>query len=54
MFVPQDTQRYALYNRDVAFDKYCNEDDIILDLDADDWLIGNQVFQLINALYQSN
>lgn len=21
-------------------------------MDADDWLIGNQVFQLVNSLYQ--
>lgn len=22
-------------------------------MDADDWLIGNQVFQLVNTLYQT-
>lgn len=22
-------------------------------MDADDWIIGNQVFQLVNSLYQS-
>jgi hypothetical protein len=26
----------------------------VLDLDADDWLIGNQVFQVVNALYHDS
>jgi hypothetical protein len=25
----------------------------VLDLDADDWLIGNQVFQIVNSLYRN-
>lgn len=32
--------------------EYCNSGDIILDIDADDELIGRQVFKLVNALYQ--
>jgi hypothetical protein len=31
---------------------YCDENDIVIDLETDDWLIGNQVLQLINSLYQ--
>lgn len=31
---------------------YCQEGDIIIDIDANDWLIGNQVFQLVNSLFQ--
>lgn len=30
----------------------CQSGDIIIDLDTDDYLIGNQVFQLVNSLYQ--
>lgn len=31
---------------------YCKDGDIILELDAGDRLIGNQVFQLVNSVYQ--
>jgi hypothetical protein len=37
----------------MAIRNYCPEDSIILDMDADDWIIGNQVFQLVNTLYQT-
>lgn len=30
----------------------CQDGDIIIDLDTDDYLIGNQVFQLVNTFYQ--
>lgn len=42
---------YALFNRDYAIRNQCEIDDIILDMDSDDALIGNQVFKLINAIY---
>jgi hypothetical protein len=32
---------------------YCGKNDIVLDMDADDWLIGSQVFQLVNSVYQN-
>lgn len=25
-----------------------------MDLDSDDWLIGNQVFQIVNSIYQNS
>jgi hypothetical protein len=37
----------------MAIRNYCPDDSIVLDLDADDWIIGNQVFQLVNSIYQS-
>lgn len=46
-------QRNALYNRNFAIMEYCNEDDIIVDMDADDWIIGKQVFQMVNSIYQA-
>ena len=51
-FLTQPTQKYALYNRNTAIRNHCNNGDIIIDLDADDWLIGNQVFNIVNAIYQ--
>lgn len=32
--------------------EYCERDDIIVEIDAEDMLIGKQVFQLINSVYQ--
>ena len=46
-------QRNALYNRNFAIMEYCNEEDIIVDMDADDWIIGKQVFQMVNSIYQA-
>ena len=46
-------KRNALFNRDWANRRYCQEGDIIIDMDADDWIIGNQVFQLVNTVYQT-
>lgn len=42
---------YALANRNNGIRNYCGEDDIVLDVDADDVLIGMQVFKFINALF---
>ncbi len=41
-------------NRHDSIVKYCSEDDIILDVDADDQSVGNKVFKLLNTLYQRN
>lgn len=41
----------ALGNKDVMIRNYCNEGEIVVDMDADDSLIGAQVFKIINALY---
>ena len=41
----------SLYNRNFSY-SFCGEDDIIIDMDSDDWLIGKQVFQLVNTVYQ--
>ena len=52
-FIMQPYERNALYNRHYANTKVCRDGDIIIDLDTDDYLIGRQVFQLVNTLYQS-
>lgn len=50
--ISQPYQRNSLYNHDFGM-IYCGENEIVLDMDADDWLIGSQVFQLVNTLYQT-
>lgn len=44
----------ALGNRDIAIRNYCKPGDIILDVDGDDALIGKQVFNVINRVYNKN
>lgn len=46
-------KRNALFNRDWANRYFCQEGDIMIDMDADDWIIGTQVFQLVNSIYQA-
>ena len=33
---------------------HCGEGDVVIDVDADDALVGSQVFKLVNALYQQH
>lgn len=51
--ISQLYQKNALYNRNQGVIEYCNENDIVIDVDTDDWIIGNQVFQLVNSIYQT-
>ena len=44
----------AFANKDSGIKENCNPGDIVLELDADDYLIGRQVFKTINAIYQQN
>ncbi len=44
----------ALANRDTVTRKYCNSGDVVLDIDGDDALIGKQVFNLFNRIYNQN
>lgn len=51
-FIVQPHEKNAVYNRHYANANLCQDGDIIVDLDTDDYLIGNQVFQLVNTMYQ--
>lgn len=45
----------ALYNRVLAINNLnCNDEDIILIIDGDDWLFDKDVFNYINELYLNN
>ena len=41
---------YALKNR-VDSISLCDKDDIVIDVDSHDFLVGRQVLKLVNALY---
>ena len=46
---------YSLANKNSMIRYHCNnENDIIYDIDADDYLLGRQFFKVLNAVYQKN
>lgn len=44
----------ALGNRDISVRERCTPGDIVIDIDGDDAIIGNQVFNTINRIYHNN
>ena len=52
MQIYNEKRKFSLENRYMSIKDHCGEDDIVVDLDSDDSLIGVYVFQLINTLYQ--
>lgn len=50
VLVRNDERMMAMRNIRMAARKYCNHDDIMMIIDGDDQLIGNQVFKLFNAV----
>ena len=49
----ENSQRlYALANRNAGIRNHCEEDDIIVDIDPDDVILGQQAFKFINSIYQ--
>lgn len=43
----------ALANKYFWIRKYCNTNDVVVVIDADDGLVGTQVFQVLNSLYKN-
>lgn len=37
----------------VWMNKYCNDEDIVVPADSDDWFVGSQVLKVLNAVYQN-
>ena len=51
--VENNERVYSLANKDKMIRHHCdNENDIIYDIDADDFLLGRQFFKVLNAVYQ--
>ena len=44
----------ALGNKDFSIRNFCQEDSIIVDIDADDFLVGRQTLNVVNVFYQMN
>lgn len=47
-------RKLGLYNRHHGITTYCKENDIVLDLDADDWIVGNQVLNFLNHFFHNS
>jgi glycosyltransferase involved in cell wall biosynthesis len=42
----------SLANKFFFIRKYCNAEDVVVNIDSDDHLIGTQVFQVLNSFYK--
>jgi glycosyltransferase involved in cell wall biosynthesis len=51
-FIENTVNKKALPNIDYAARRLCKSGEIMAIIDGDDYLIGTQVFKLINARYQ--
>ena len=55
MMQPNSAERsFSLANKIQAITEGCSEEDIIVDIDADDFFIGTQALNVLNSLYQSS
>ena len=51
--VENEERVYSLANKNSMIRYHCNnENDIIYDIDADDYLLGRQFFKVLNTIYQ--
>ncbi len=53
MVVQNKTRQYKLANLYHAIHHLCADDEIIVEVDGDDWLLSNSVLSQLNELYQS-
>lgn len=51
--IRNEKRMYAGYNRYIAYSN-CNDNDIIIFLDGDDWLVDSKCLKIINRIYQNN
>lgn len=56
VLIQNNEKKYKLKNIDdiIRNDKYVNDEDVIVELDGDDWLENNNVLSLIKSKYESN
>lgn len=52
VYIDNDIRKNALENTYIAIHKYCSPDSIVVNVDADDELIGKNVLKIFNAGYQ--
>ena len=47
-------RRYKLCNFYKAVHGYCKDNEIVVEIDGDDWLLSDDVFSMINDIYRNN
>lgn len=52
-YIRNKIRKYKLHNLYHAIYNYCNDNDIIIEVDGDDWLLSTTVFEHLNKLYQN-
>lgn len=53
-YIKNETNKGALENYLYGFENFCESEDIILNLDGDDWLATNDVLDKLNKIYIQN
>jgi len=51
VLVKNEERKLKMANTYMAYHTYCEDDEIVVELDGDDWLSHNEVFSKINNLY---
>ena len=55
MFFLKNEQKIGAFaNKDATIKENCPSGSVLIDIDSDDGLIGNQVMNTLNAIYQSD
>ena len=49
--IRNDERMFKMYNVYHAIHEFCDDEDIVIELDGDDWLAHNNVFEKLNAAY---
>jgi glycosyltransferase involved in cell wall biosynthesis len=52
--IKNKTRNYKLANLYHTIHELCHDDEIIVEVDGDDWLLHDSVLPMLNSLYQSN
>ena len=43
---------YSVGNKNKMIRRYCKSEDIVFDIDADDFILGKQLFKVLNSIYE--
>lgn len=54
IYIKNDVRMGAMYNHQNAVLNYCDENDIVVQVDGDDWLIDSNVLTYINSFYNEH
>lgn len=54
VYIKNDKRMGAMYNHQMAVFEHCEKDDIVVQLDGDDWFVNKNVLSYINDFYNNS